>query len=604
MGRMSKPQIIRRKVSRSMPWFRRTAVEVAIWVIALGGWAWEGQPAVPVSPAEFRGSWLHWQDYASPAAVRRTVARAQRIGLNVLLPLANYPDHLMYRSDLLPLNRNVAAGFDPLPALVQAAHEAGIEVHPYFVLCNAGLTKVARHRPDWWVQDAEGRSDPDWLDPAHPEVRDFLTGLVTDVVRCGVDGVHLDYIRYSEKSRYCYCPRCRREFQAAFGVDPLDFVRPRPGGQGLYLLRTPYQESQGAYLFREIQKFIASAGFSPPLIRPESVDSLPAASVLVVGNLYRKATPPALIPALLRFARRGGGVILLDGPEALRGSPLLAEAVGLENPTFWEDRPVALQPVADHPITAGVAPTGFQARGNPCLEASTSQVLVRFEEGWPAVTWKSYGRGHFVVFNFHCYQGESGENEEVLKLFAHAVEWLGAQNGTVNTTRLAKGNGGNPRQAWDEWRCQQVTDLVRQMSSALRAANPRLLVSAAGGTREEDKRTLFRDGKAWLEEGLVDYLCPMLYTEDTALFQRRIDQELASLPEEDRRRLYPGIGAYKLVRHAPRLVEQVEMVRRKGLQGVCFFSFEYLTDEMVRLLREGPFREPATLPWHCKDPAN
>jgi uncharacterized lipoprotein YddW (UPF0748 family) len=581
-----------------MQGFRQAAMGVAVCILAAGGWVRAGQGDIPAPAMEFRGAWLHWQDYASPAAVRRTVARAQQIGLNVLLPLANYPDHLMYRSDLLPLNRNVAAGFDPLPALVQAAHGAGIEVHPYFVLCNAGLTKIARHRPDWWVQDAEGRSDPDWLDPAHPEVRDFLTALVTDVVRCGVDGVHFDYIRYSEKSRYCYCPRCRREFQAAYGVDPVDFVRPRPGGRGLYLLRTPYQESQGAYLFREIQKFVTAAGFSPPLIRPGSIDSLPAASVLVAGNLYRQGTPAGLIPALLRFARRGGGVILLDGPEVLRRSPPLAEAVGLGSPTFFDTRTVILWPVTPHPITAGVTPTHFQARGNPCREAPTSQVLVRFEEGWPAVTWKSYGRGHFVVFNYHCYQGESGENEEVLKLFANAVGWLGAQNGAVNTTalRAADGNGRSKRQAWDEWRCQQVTGLVRQMSAALRAAHPGLLVSAAGGTREEDKRTLFRDGKAWLEEGLVDYLCPMLYTEDTALFQQRLDRELASLPEELRRRLYPGLGAYKLVHRAPRLVEQVEVVRRKGLQGVCFFSFEYLTDEMVRLLREGPFREPALPP--------
>lgn len=583
-----------------MQWCRRAAVEVALGTMILGGCVREGAPAISGSSAEFRGAWLHWQDYASPAAVQRTVAKARQIGLNVLLPLANYPDNLMYRSALLPLNRHIVDGFDPLWALVGAAHEAGLEVHPYFVLCHAGLTKIARSRPDWWVQDADGRSDPDWVDPAHPEVRDFLTRLVTDVVRYGVDGVHLDYIRYSEKARYCYCPRCRREFKAVSGVDPVDFIRPRPGARGLYLLRTVYQETQGAYLFGEVQKFIPSAGFNPPLIRPKALDSLPAASIVVVSNLYRQNTPGGLIPALLRFARRGGGVIILDGPEALRSSPLLAEAVGLRNPTFFDTRPVTLRPVASHPMTAGVQPTSLRARGNLCREAPTSCVLVRFEEGWPAVTWKSYGRGHFVVFNFHCYQGESGENEAVLKLFANAVDWLGAQNGTVNTTRLTDGNGWVPRRAWDEWRCQQVTALVRQISSTLHAANPHIIVSAAGGTREEDKRTLFRDGKAWLEEGLVEYLCPLLYTEDTVLFQQGIDRELAFLPEQHRPRLYPGIGAYKLVHQAPRLVEQVKVARRKGLQGVCFFSFEYLTADMIRFLREGPFREPAILPWQLE----
>jgi len=540
---------------------------------------------------------MHWQDYVDPAAIRRTVDKARRARLNVLLPLANYPDNLMYRSEILPLNKNVPRGFNPLPALVEAAHAAGLEVHPYFVLCNVGLTKVAHNRPDWWVCDLNGQPDPGWADPANPEVRAFLTDLVTEVVPYGVDGVHLDYIRYSEKTRYCYCRDCRRRFQAEQGIDPVALMQPRREGSGLYLLQSKFHQGKGAYLFKDIQRFVLSAGFSPPIVDEAGIRKLPAQSVLIVSNLYRGRTSGTLVRDLLRYARQGGGVVILDGPQAVVDHRLFAEAVGLTGTAYFDTTPLLLQPVGTHPIVQGVAPIPLRARGNPCPTVTTAQVLACFDNGRPAMTYKRYEKGHFVVLNYHCYQAESGEKEDVLRLLAQAVDWLGEQNGTLNTTRLGPGGLRNKLAAWNHWRCEQITGLVRQMSEAMRAINPELIVSAAGGTRVEDKATLFRDGQTWLDQGLVHYLCPMLYTPDNNLFRQRLRSELEPLRPGQAHWLYAGIGAYKLTQNPRRVVEQVQLARQEGLNGVCFFSFEYLSETMIRLLREGPFAQESPVPW-------
>ncbi|HID00431.1 MAG TPA: hypothetical protein EYP05_03725 [Piscirickettsiaceae bacterium] len=560
-------------------------------------WGWLNEISIVPYPGEFRGAWVHWRDYVSPAAIQRTIAKAKRARLNVLLPLANYPDNLMYRSTLLPLNRQVAPGFDPLPALVQAAHAAGIEVHPYFVLCQAGLTKIARNHPDWWVQDAEGRANPNWIDPAKPAVREFLTRLVTDVVRTGVDGVHFDYIRYAEEPQYCYDPYCRAKFAQEYGIDPLELVKPGGAKAGLYLLRTEFQRREGAYLFRALQRFLRGVGLRPTIIGPRQVRSLSSRSVLLAGNLYQRRVPGWVVDDLINFAARGGGVIILDGPEIVRISRRLAQAIGLDEATYLWPRQTVLYPLGFHPVTQGVEAFSTRVRGNPCARATTAIVLVRLAGGMPAVTWQPFREGDFLVFNFHCYEGESGRNSAVQRLLANAVDWLRRKRGIRGFSTLSAAERQRLRRAWDEWRCRQVTELVAQMSAALRSLRPDLIVSAAGGTQEADKRTLFRDGKTWLEWGLVTYLCPMAYTRDNRVFQRRLARELEPLPPQYRWRLYAGIGVYKMTRIPQRAIEQVWLARRVGLRGVCFFSFEYLTEGMVRRLRQGPFRQEVPVPW-------
>ncbi|MCB9913887.1 MAG: family 10 glycosylhydrolase [Planctomycetes bacterium] len=65
--------------------------------------------------------------------------------------------------------------------------------------------------------------------------------------------------------------------------------------------------------------------------------------------------------------------------------------------------------------------------------------------------------------------------------------------------------------AWDAWRADQVTELVRDVRAAQRELAPRAVLSAAVGPDPEAAARHFQDWRRWIDEGLVDALMPMNY---------------------------------------------------------------------------------------------
>jgi uncharacterized lipoprotein YddW (UPF0748 family) len=105
-------------------------------------------------------------------------------------------------------------GFDPLGYLIERAHAAGIEVHPWF--CVTYRDAAFRKRlPGVDIIDEQGKVRELGADVHRPEYRDFIVKLMVGVARdYPADGIHLDYIRSMED---CFCDKCREEFQGQFG---------------------------------------------------------------------------------------------------------------------------------------------------------------------------------------------------------------------------------------------------------------------------------------------------------------------------------------------------------------------------------------------------
>ena len=88
--------------------------------------------------------------------------------------------------------------FDPLEFAVEEAHKRGIELHAWFNPYRAEKTvgaysisnqHVTKLHPDWVIQIGSFK----FLNPGLPEVMEYVTNVVTDVVkRYDVDGVHFD----------------------------------------------------------------------------------------------------------------------------------------------------------------------------------------------------------------------------------------------------------------------------------------------------------------------------------------------------------------------------------------------------------------------------
>jgi uncharacterized lipoprotein YddW (UPF0748 family) len=75
--------------------------------------------------------------------------------------------------------------------------------------------------------------------------------------------------------------------------------------------------------------------------------------------------------------------------------------------------------------------------------------------------------------------------------------------------------------AWDAWRTEQVTILLREIRSMMRETRPRVELTAAVGAVPENALHHHQDAETWLEEDLLDVVYPMNYTRDLQVFHDR-----------------------------------------------------------------------------------
>ncbi len=182
----------------------------ALWVLAF---------AAAGNAAELRGLWVCPWEINSPAAVEEVVGAAAAYNFNALFVEVRYRGDALYvpnKTDARfpnpePRSPHLAgqpAGFDPLEEIIARGHAAGLEIHAwvttYVVLNRKTPTspgQPAREHPGWLSQNDRGDTwDPygmAWLEPALPEVQDYLFDVFMDIVaNYDVDGLHLDYVRY------------------------------------------------------------------------------------------------------------------------------------------------------------------------------------------------------------------------------------------------------------------------------------------------------------------------------------------------------------------------------------------------------------------------
>ena len=151
-----------------------------------------------------------------------TVRLLKENGFNAVLPNLAWAGTAFYPSEVLPVAPVVAKIGDQLAACLSACRKYGIECHVWNICWNLGhhatkaqmaaLSAAGRTQVRF-----DGTARPGWLCPSHPdnlalEIRSFL-----ELAQRGVDGVHLDYIRYPDES-HCFCSGCRTRFEAQYAL--------------------------------------------------------------------------------------------------------------------------------------------------------------------------------------------------------------------------------------------------------------------------------------------------------------------------------------------------------------------------------------------------
>jgi uncharacterized lipoprotein YddW (UPF0748 family) len=126
--------------------------------------------------------------------------------------------------------------------------------------------------------------------------------------------------------------------------------------------------------------------------------------------------------------------------------------------------------------------------------------------------------------------------------------------------------------AWAAFRRDRLTSLVDRLAKTARAARPGLTVSAAVVPSAIDARDrTFQDWRAWAAGGLLDVLCPMIYTTESENFA---GLAAGAIEAAGPAAVWTGIGAYRLP--VARAADNVRAARRSGAAGVVVFSYDSL----------------------------
>ena len=139
--------------------------------------------------------------------------------------------------------------------------------------------------------------------------------------------------------------------------------------------------------------------------------------------------------------------------------------------------------------------------------------------------------------------------------------------------------------AWLEWNRDQVTRFMRELKEGLASAGRPVRVSAAVFPDAVNAAVLIgQDWPRWAADGLVDMLCPMIYTNHLEFFKRAVGRAMEAA--KGRCLLCPGIGiGTSHNQNTPEgMAEQMRISRELGAAGVVFFSGSSLGEPFLERL--------------------
>lgn len=183
-----------------------------LFVLSLTGtWLGQMEPVLPQSRSEIRGVWLTTNDadiLRDRLKVQDAVAQLKLLNFNTVYPVVwnagytFYPSAVAQRSGIQSFVYRGLEGQDILADLAAQAHYQGLLVIPWFEFgfMAPPTSELALKHPDWLTTKQDGgqtsisaAGEVVWLNPFHPQVQQFITDLVLEIVtQYDVDGIQFD----------------------------------------------------------------------------------------------------------------------------------------------------------------------------------------------------------------------------------------------------------------------------------------------------------------------------------------------------------------------------------------------------------------------------
>jgi len=134
---------------------------------------------------------------------------------------------------------------------------------------------------------------------------------------------------------------------------------------------------------------------------------------------------------------------------------------------------------------------------------------------------------------------------------------------------------GPLRSEFLDWRRRQITNLVEAVYRDVKATRPTVAVSAAVFSNYGYCRDgVGQDWVDWIDRGIVDFLCPMDYTNDFDHFTDIVGEQLGYA--QGRLPIYPGIGASASSSSlgADGVIVQINTTRQLATGGFIIFNYD------------------------------
>ncbi len=160
---------------------------------------------------EIRGVWLTNNDLdvlKDRKKVQEAVSQLQRLNFNTVYPVvwnsgyALYPSEVVQKAGIQEFVYRGNDGHDILADLIERSHRMGLLVIPWFEFgfMTPPTSELATKYPHWLTKRQDGTQssvatdgEVAWLNPFRPEVQQFITDLVLEVVtQYDVDGIQFD----------------------------------------------------------------------------------------------------------------------------------------------------------------------------------------------------------------------------------------------------------------------------------------------------------------------------------------------------------------------------------------------------------------------------
>ena len=136
-------------------------------------------------------------------------------------------------------------------------------------------------------------------------------------------------------------------------------------------------------------------------------------------------------------------------------------------------------------------------------------------------------------------------------------------------------NDASIRQKWIEYKKDSITEVVKLVSSEVKKVNSNVSVTASV-FRYRSKDNVCQDWPKWLEEGYLDFIEPMIYSNDDEYFIKDVDDSYNHLASK-----YMIVGVGPMVSNGDiyQLIRQIRFLERYGCGYSVFSAAQMFNDE-------------------------